>query len=112
MTSETKNKHMTLQDRKEIQECLSKRMTFKSIAKRIEKSATTVSREVKGHMQSPTVLLKLMKRALNYLKHRLYVMGVRKGAAAAANSKGKYILPRKLNRIMKNFFPNPAAEYL
>lgn len=54
MTSETKNKHMTLQDRIEIQECLSKGMTFKSIAKRIEKNATTVSREVKGHMQAYT----------------------------------------------------------
>ncbi len=54
MTSETKNKHMTLQERIEIQECLSKGMTFKSIAKRIGKSATTVSREVKGHMQAHT----------------------------------------------------------
>ena len=49
-----KNKHMTLQDRIEIQECLSKGMTFKSIAKRIGKSATTVSREVKGHLQAHT----------------------------------------------------------
>ena len=54
MTNETKNKHMTLQDRIEIQECLSKGMTFKSITKRIGKSAATVSREVKGHMQSHT----------------------------------------------------------
>lgn len=49
-----KNKHMTLQDRIEIQECLSKGMTYKSIAKRIGKSATTVSREVKGHLQAHT----------------------------------------------------------
>ena len=45
---------MTLQDRIEIQECLSKGMTYKSIAKRIGKSATTVSREVKGHLQAYT----------------------------------------------------------
>ena len=51
--NESKNKHMTLQDRIEIQECLSKGMTFKSIAKRIGKSATTVSREIKGHLQAP-----------------------------------------------------------
>lgn len=47
--SEKKNKHMTLDDRIEIQECLSKGMTFKAIAKRIQKDPTTVSKEVKLH---------------------------------------------------------------
>lgn len=32
-----KNKHMTLDDRIEIQECLNKGMTFKAIARRIGK---------------------------------------------------------------------------
>ncbi len=50
MTS--KNKHMTLQERIEIQECLNKGMSFKAIGKRIGKSATTVSREVKKHLQA------------------------------------------------------------
>ena len=50
MNNERKNKHMTLADRIEIQECLSKGMTFKSIAKRIGKSPTTISREVKVKM--------------------------------------------------------------
>ena len=48
--SEKKNKHMTLDDRIEIQECLSKGMTFKAIGERIGKSQTTISREVKIHM--------------------------------------------------------------
>lgn len=43
-----KNKHMTLEERIEIEECLRKGMTFKAIAKRIGKSQTTVSREVKA----------------------------------------------------------------
>ena len=47
-----KNKHMTLDDRIEIQECLAKGMSFKDISKRIEKSATTISREVKQHLQA------------------------------------------------------------
>ena len=47
--NEKKNKHMTLDDRIEIQECLSKGMTFKAIGKRIRKNQTTVSREVKLH---------------------------------------------------------------
>lgn len=47
MQEDRKNKHMTLQDRIEIQECLSKGMTFKAIAKRVGKSPTTISREVK-----------------------------------------------------------------
>ena len=52
--NEKKNKHMTLDDRIEIQECLSKGMTFKAIGERIGKSQTTVSREVKIHMQTHT----------------------------------------------------------
>lgn len=48
MQQEKKNKHMKQEDRIEIQECLSKGMSFKAIGKRIGKDATTVSREVKG----------------------------------------------------------------
>ena len=39
---EKKQKHMKLEDRIEIQECLTKGMTFKSIARRIGKDPTTV----------------------------------------------------------------------
>ena len=49
-----RNKHMTLEDRLEIQECLGKGMTFKAIARRIEKSQTTVSREIKLHVKPYT----------------------------------------------------------
>lgn len=45
-----KYKHMSLDDRIEIQECLNKGMSFKAIAKRIGKDATTVSKEVKKHL--------------------------------------------------------------
>ncbi len=48
-TTSKKNKHMTLADRIEIQECLSKNMSFKAIARRIMKDPTTVSKEVKLH---------------------------------------------------------------
>lgn len=54
MNTKRKNKHMTLDDRIEIQECLSKGMNFKFIAGRIGKSPTTVSREVKAHMKPHT----------------------------------------------------------
>ena len=50
--NEKKNKHMTLEDRIEIQECLSKGMTFKDIGKRIMKDQTTVAKEVKLHTQT------------------------------------------------------------
>jgi len=46
----TKNKHMTMEDRQEIQECLDKNIPFKTIARKIGKSPTTVSREVKKHL--------------------------------------------------------------
>ena len=52
MNNENKNKHMSLDERIEIQECLSKGMTFKAIANRIGKSPTTISREVKRNSQS------------------------------------------------------------
>ena len=45
-----KNKHLTIDDRLEIQECLNHGMTFKAIAKRIGKDQTTVSKEVKKHL--------------------------------------------------------------
>lgn len=47
--NEKKYKHLTYEDRLEIQECLSKGMTFKDIGKRIGKDQTTVSKEVKLH---------------------------------------------------------------
>jgi len=50
MSDLRKNKHMSLDDRIEIQECLSKGMTFKSIARRIRKDPTTISKEVKKHL--------------------------------------------------------------
>ena len=49
MTESKKNKHLTRDDRKEIEDCLNKRMSFKSIAKLISKDPTTVSYEVKHH---------------------------------------------------------------
>lgn len=51
--------HLTLEQRIEIQECLSHGMTFQSIGRRIGKDATTISREVKRHIlirQSGTTL--------------------------------------------------------
>ena len=41
-----KSKHLTLDDRREIMECLDKGMTFKAIATRIGKDPTTVSKEI------------------------------------------------------------------
>lgn len=50
-----KHLHLTLDDRIEIQECLSHGMTFKHIGRRIGKDSTTVSKEVKKHISiSPT----------------------------------------------------------
>jgi len=46
----TRNKHLTIDDRLDIQGCLDKGMTFKSIARRIGKDQTTISKEVKKHI--------------------------------------------------------------
>jgi IS30 family transposase len=53
-----KNKHMTLDERLEIQECLNKGMTFKAIAKRIGRDQTTISKEVKKHLSTAPTTLK------------------------------------------------------
>ena len=45
-----KSKHLKLDDRVQIQECLGKKMTFKAIGKLIGKDQTTVSKEVKKHL--------------------------------------------------------------
>ncbi len=44
-----KNKHLTIEQRKEIEACLDHGVTFKSIGRRIGKDPTTVSYEVKHH---------------------------------------------------------------
>lgn len=49
-----KYKHLTYEDRLEIQECLAKGMTFKDIGKRIGKDQTTVSKEVRMHTVTHT----------------------------------------------------------
>ena len=50
--------HLTLEQRIEIQGCLSNGMTFKAIGKRIGKNQTTVSREVKRHISiTPTSII-------------------------------------------------------
>jgi len=46
-----KNKHLSFDDRVEIQECLNHGMTFKAIASRVDKDPTTVSKEVKKHIE-------------------------------------------------------------
>ena len=45
-----KHKHMTIEERIEIQVCLDRGMTFKAIGSRIGKDQTTVSKEIKKHL--------------------------------------------------------------
>ena len=49
--TENKYKHLTKDDRDEIQECLNHGITFKAIAQRIGKDQTTISKEVKKHIK-------------------------------------------------------------
>ena len=51
MENEHHRKYLTLQDRIEIQECISRGMTFKAVARRIRKDPTTVSRKVQKHVE-------------------------------------------------------------
>lgn len=49
--STEKYKHLTEEDRIEIEDCLRSGVTFKEIAKRIGKDQTTVSKEVRKHLE-------------------------------------------------------------
>ena len=43
------SKHLTLSDRAIIEKYLAQDMSFSYIAKRLDRSATTISREIKNH---------------------------------------------------------------
>ena len=49
--AQNKYKHLTPEERREIEECLEKKMSFKAIARLISKDPTTVSYEIKHHRQ-------------------------------------------------------------
>ena len=51
-SNSNKNKHLTQEDRLEIQLCLDRGMTFKAIGSRVGKDQTTISKEVKKHIRS------------------------------------------------------------
>ena len=46
-----KNKHLTIDDRIEIQKCLDCGMTFKAIGRRVGKDQTTISKEIRKHFE-------------------------------------------------------------
>ena len=50
MKSNNKNKHLTLEDRNFIQDCLHCGMCFKDIANRLGKDPSTISKEIKAHI--------------------------------------------------------------
>ena len=54
-------KHLTVEDRQEIMECLDKGMHFKDIARRVGKASTTISREVKKHLAVQPLSVKRTK---------------------------------------------------
>jgi IS30 family transposase len=56
-----KNKHLNLDDRQEIMECLDKGMAFNAIARRVEKDPTTISKEVKKHLYIVATSVKTTK---------------------------------------------------
>ncbi len=51
LTSDTRCKHLTNDNRQDIQDGLNNGCSFKQIARRIGKDPTTVSKEVKKHME-------------------------------------------------------------
>lgn len=74
-----KYKHMSLDDRIEIQEYLNKGMTFKAICKRIGKDQTTVSKKVKKHLIVYTnSFIKTKKCYLKLLKAPFVCNGCKK----------------------------------
>lgn len=96
--NEKKNKHMTLDDRVEIQECLNGGMTFKATGIRIGKSQTIVSREVKLHLTTHNNgFVKSDEICPKLLKGAFVCNGCKKEAAAG----GSCMSPRMRRQITK-----------
>jgi len=80
-TKKNSGKHLTREDRQEIQGCLEHGMTFKAIGQRVGKSETTISREVKKRVEirparaehaAPCPLLKKTPFVCNGCQKRTY----------------------------------------
>ena len=52
-----KNKHLSFDDRLEIESGLKENLSFKQIAKKIERDCTTVSKEIRNHIQFKILVL-------------------------------------------------------
>ena len=72
--SERKNKHLTPGDRQEIMECLDKGMTFKAIGKRVGKDQTTISKEIKKHIEVREPDIKAMRPDGTAIKGQICAM--------------------------------------
>jgi len=69
-----KNSHLTLDDRKKIQEGLEKELSRTEIAKNINKDISTVAKEIKNRRKlKPRIILIIQLLALN-LNNVVYVM--------------------------------------
>lgn len=115
--------HLTLEDRTEIQECLARGMDFKHIARRIGKDQTTISREIKRHievlsarsqaeMEHPCELLMKSPFVCNGCRHRSRCMKERHMYyAPKANSEYHETLRESRSGIALNreeFYENDA----
>jgi len=64
-----KEKHLTLEAREEIQKCLEVGVTFKDIARRVGKSPSTISREVKKHLTTKEAPVKRTRADGTYIEN-------------------------------------------
>lgn len=105
--NEKKNKHMTFEDRVEIQECLCKGMTFKAIGKRIGKDQTTISKEVKLHaVETPSSYTKLKEICPKLLKAPFVCNGCDKKSHANC----KYMRRRYVAKIAQDEYKTTLVE--
>lgn len=82
--NEKKYKHLTPEDRRQIEECLTKRMTFKAIGKFLQKDPTTISYEIKHHRsEHRNSFSKLSEACPNLLKAPFVCNGCQKKSSSA-----------------------------
>ena len=118
----SKNKHLTDDERRDIMECLNKGVSFKDIARRLGKAATTVSREVKKHLAVQPLSVKqnqvdgkgicplLLKSPFvcNNCKKRRYHCGFQKQLYIAQNAQSEY---KTLLREAREGIPFSGLHY-
>jgi len=117
-TNTKKHKHLTLEDRIEIQSILDRKLTFKAIAKILNKDQTTISKEVKKRMiaKDPDEVVykndegELISKTCVSLNKALLSVTLVSEEDIIVVSRRDSTMPKRLTMLMWNCLVKPEKE--